>query len=490
MLIVVLLCSLILYFLITRWFHCYKFSQYLAKIPGPKPLPILGNIFLIKQCSDIFTVSKRLFEEYGGSFVLYLGPMPRLAICEPKTAEFVLSSQAIIDKSYEYNYFHDWLGTGLLTSTGNKWKSRRKLLTPTFHFQILEKYITIFNSQSDTLIETLNMKVDKEPFDIFPYITLCTLDIICEAAMGLKINAQKDSTSPYVMSVKDMCRIILERVFSPLKMVNFIYKFTSTYQQQTKALSIIHGFTNAIIRSRKANFVRKLANGTNDDGFAKRIAFLDLLLEYNLTDEAISEEVETFMFEGHDTTAAGISFALYCLSKNPDIQLTAVEELRRIFDDDNERAPTYQDLQEMKYLEMVIKESLRLYPPVPIFSRFLKEDVAFNGAILPKGLTLMVYTLFLHRDPHIFPDPEKFDPDRFLPENVASRSPYAYVPFSAGPRNCIGQRFAMLEMKSTISKMLRKFEILPVRDHEPDLCVEVILKSYNGLPIRIKPRCF
>ncbi|KAK5646952.1 hypothetical protein RI129_005416 [Pyrocoelia pectoralis] len=490
MLIVVLLCLFILYFLITRWFQFYQFNQYLVKIPGPKPLPILGNLFIIKQYSEVLTVSKRLIKEYGGSFVVYFGPMPRLVICEQKTAEFVLSSQTIIDKSYEYNYFHDWLGTGLLTSTSNKWKSRRKLLTPTFHFQILEKYITIFNSQSDTLIEMLKMKVDKDPFDIFPYITLCTLDIICEAAMGLKINAQKDSTSPYVMSVKDMCRIIFERAFSPFTMTNFTYKFTSTYKQQTKVLSIIHGFTNAIIRSRKANFVRKLANGTNDAGLTKRIAFLDLLLEYNLTDEAISEEVETFMFEGHDTTAAGISFALYCLSKNPDIQLAAVEELRRIFDDDNERASTYQDLQEMKYLEMVIKESLRLYPPVPTFSRVLKEDVAFNGAILPKGLALTVYTLFLHRDPHIFPNPEKFDPDRFLPENVASRSPYAYVPFSAGPRNCIGQRFAMLEMKSAISKMLRKFEILPVCDHEPDLCIEVILKSFNGLPIRLKPRCF
>ncbi|XP_031342172.1 uncharacterized protein LOC116170124 [Photinus pyralis] len=490
MLVVLITIVILCLYVILLWMNQMKYRKQLAQFPGPKPLPLLGNLLLLKSTADVVPVSMRVWKGILGSFIVYLGPQPRLVVCDPKTAEFVLSSTSIIDKSYEYSFFHDWLGTGLLTSTGQKWKSQRKLLTPAFHFQILEKYIKIFNRQSNTLIDMLKPKVENGPFDVFPLVTLCTLDIICEAAMGVQINAQKNSTSSYVLSVKEMCRIITERALSVTKMIHFLYKFTWAYQQQRKVLSILQGFTNSIIRSRKSTFTGRTLHERSDEGLSKRVAFLDLLLEYNLSDETVREEVDTFMFEGHDTTAAGISFTLYCLAKHPDVQRKVVEELRRIFYCDKDRAPTYKDVQEMKYLEMVIKESLRLYPPVPSFSRVLTQDVPFDESLLPKGLVLTLYPLLLHRDPTSFPDSEKFDPDRFLPENSATRSPYAYVPFSAGPRNCIGQRFAMVELKSTISNILRNFEILPVAGHEPELSLEVILKSYNGLRIQLKSRTF
>ncbi|KAB0797319.1 hypothetical protein PPYR_08313 [Photinus pyralis] len=490
MLVVLITIVTLCLYVILLWMNQMKYRKQLAQFPGPKPLPLLGNLLLFKSIADIVPVSIRVWKGIQQSFIIYLGPQPRLVVCDPKTAEFVLSSTTIIDKSYEYNFFHDWLGTGLLTSTGQKWKSRRKLLTPAFHFQILEKYVDVFNKQSNILVEKLKERVDAGPFDIFPYVALCTLDIICEAAMGVQINAQKNSTSSYVLSVKEMCRIITERALSVTKMIHFLYKFTWAYQQQRKVLSILQGFTNSIIRSRKSTFTGRTLHERSDEGLSKRVAFLDLLLEYNLSDETVREEVDTFMFEGHDTTAAGISFTLYCLAKHPDVQVQVVEELRTIFSGDKSRESTYQDLQEMKYLEMVIKESMRLYPPVPLFSRILNESASFNGALLPQGFVCALYVLQLHRNPDIFPDPEKFDPDRFLPENSKSRPPYAYVPFSAGLRNCIGQRFAILEMKATISKILRNFEILPVPDHEPQLSIEAILKSYNGLPIVLKARSF
>lgn len=490
MLVVLITIVTLCLYVIQLWMNQLKYRKQLAQFPGPKPLPLVGNLLLFKSIADIVPVATRVWKGILGSFIVYLGPQPRLMVCDPKTAEFVLSSASIIDKSYEYSFFHDWLGTGLLTSTGQKWKLQRKLLTPAFHFQILEKYIKIFNHQSNTLIDMLKLQVDNGPFDVFPCVALCTLDIICEAAMGVQIDAQKNSTSSYVSSVKEICHIITERAFSPTKIIHFLYKFTWAYQQQRKILSILHGFTNSIIRSRKSAVTRRTSNDRSDEGISNRVAFLDLLLEYGLNDETIREEVDTFMFAGHDTTAAGISFTLYCLAKHPDVQQKVIEELRRIFDGDNDKAPTYQDVQKMKYLEMVIKESLRLYPPVPAFSRVLTQDVSFDGSLLPKGLVLTLCPLFLHRDSKSFPDSEKFDPDRFLPKNSATRSSYAYVPFSAGPRNCIGQRFAMVELKSTISKILRNFEILPVAGHEPELCIAAVLRSSNGLPIQIKTRTF
>nr|CAD7416098.1 unnamed protein product [Timema poppensis] len=197
----------------------------------------------------------------------------------------------------------------------------------------------------------------------------------------------------------------------------------------------------------------------------KRRAFLDMLLEAAqdgeiMSDSDIREEVNTFMFEGHDTTASAISFSLTTLALHQDIQDKVVKELDSILGD-SDRDANYRDIQEMKYLEMVIKEILRLFPSVPAFVRNLQEDVELDGYTLPKGANITIGAFALHRDPEYFPDPEKFDPERFSPENSQGRHPYQYVPFSAGSRNCIGQRFAMLEMKSTVSKVLRTFKLLP-----------------------------
>ncbi|GFW21917.1 cytochrome P450 4c3 [Trichonephila clavipes] len=176
----------------------------------------------------------------------------------------------------------------------------------------------------------------------------------------------------------------------------------------------------------------------------KRQALMDLLLDQHingqqLTEEDITEEIDTFMFEGHDTTATAMNFSLYCIGLYPEVQRKIHEELDSIFGEDTERPVTRDDVRDMKYLECVIKESLRLYPSVPLIGRMLNEDFNHNGMVIPKGTALNFFIVSIHRNPEIFPNPEVFDPDRFSPENVVKRHPFAYLPFSAGPRNCIGR---------------------------------------------------
>lgn len=155
----------------------------------------------------------------------------------------------------------------------------------------------------------------------------------------------------------------------------------------------------------------------------------------------------------------------------------------------SDRSSTLKDLNDMKYLERVIKEGLRLYPAVPKVGRLLDEDVQLDEYKIPKGCIIGVHIYYLHRDERFFPDPEKFDPDRFLPENMAGRHPFAYIPFSAGSRNCIGQKFAMYEEKSVLSSIFRNYRLKSVDKREDVKIVsELILRPFSGINVTIERR--
>lgn len=143
----------------------------------------------------------------------------------------------------------------------------------------------------------------------------------------------------------------------------------------------------------------------------------------------------------------------------------------------------------MKHLERVIKESMRLYPPVPFIGRILSEDVQLDQYTLPKGTAIKLAIYYLHRDTRFFPEPETFDPSRFLPENTVSRHPYAYLPFSAGPRNCVGQKFAMYEEKSVLSSVIRNYKITSIEKRdEINLISELILRTHHGINVKLERR--
>jgi len=411
----------------------------------------------------------------------------------------LLCSSSHLDKSYEYGLTHSWLGLGLLTSTGDKWRSRRKLITPTFHFRILEEFLEVFNEQANILTSLLHKKGSAE-FDIFPSITACALDIICETAMGKKIEAQGCPTSEYVRALHRVLNLIQDRQKRPWTWNDTIYGLTPTGKDYAKNVSILHKFTNKVIQERKTGLDRTAVSdekGQNDDIFfksKKRLAFLDMLLMSTtedgqlLTDDDVREETDTFMFEGHDTTAAAMTWSVLEIGSHPEVQERVMEEIDSIFGD-SDRPATAQDLKELRYLECVIKETLRLYPSVPLFGRSLTEDADFGGVVVPKGTTVAVLTSVLHRDPEYFPDPERFDPDRFLPENSAGRHPYAFLPFSAGPRNCIGQKFALMEEKVVLSTLLRKFRIkTTVNPEDSGPAWELILRPSKGAMVKLTPR--
>lgn len=480
-----------------------RIKKIINKLPGPSPLPIIGNAHQLASGHAWYKIVEEFTRIYGqkGIFRLWLAPRPIVGIFRGPYVETLLSSTKHIDKSSDYDFLHPWLGTGLLTSTGRKWQMRRKQLTPTFHFNILNDFLHVFNKQADVLVNKLHGKANKGSIDIFQDVALCALDIICETAMGKTVEAQK-SDSDYVHAVYKMSSLTDRRIKNPLYWNNTLYNIIGEGKEYAKNLDILHNFTKTVINDRLKDFDLKksdligkeLKGETSSVGKKVRLAFLDMLLYMSdnltkLTIENIQEEVDTFMFEGHDTTAAATNWAIHLIGANPQVQAKVHDEMDRVFGNDRQRDITSEDLKELKYLENCVKEALRLFPSVPAFTRGIKEDMKIGDYTIPAGTTIVIVTTMLHRDPEVFPNPEEFDPDRFSLENAKGRHPYSYVPFSAGPRNCIGQKFAMMEEKVILAHVFRNFEVKSTQTRDGLRPYgDIILRPENGIYVEIKQR--
>ncbi|XP_038213205.1 cytochrome P450 4g15 [Zerene cesonia] len=518
------------------WYTYWRMSrrnlyELAEKITGPKGLPLIGNALEFTGGSaEIFQTMIKRSEEFDDSVIkVWIGPRLLVFLYDPRDVELILSSHVHIDKADEYKFFKPWLGNGLLISTGQKWRSHRKLIAPTFHLNVLKSFIDLFNANSRAVVEKL--KKETGEFDCHDYMSECTVEILLETAMGVSKSTQDRSGFEYAMAVMKMCDILHLRHTKIWLRPDFLFNFTQYAKLQNKLLDIIHGLTKKVIKKKKEEFksgkkpsavvtevVEKetepakttsveglsfgQSSGLKDDldvdddvGQKKRLAFLDLLLESAqggvvISDEEIKEQVDTIMFEGHDTTAAGSSFFLSAMGIHQDIQDKVVEELDSIFGD-SDRPATFQDTLEMKYLERCLMETLRMFPPVPIIARHLKQDITMpsNGKKVPAGSTVIIATYKLHRREDIYPNPDKFNPDNFLPERSANRHYYAFVPFSAGPRSCVGRKYAMLKLKIILSTILRNFRVYSdLKESDFKLQADIILKRAEGFKVRLEPR--
>ncbi|KAF8375734.1 hypothetical protein PRIPAC_82163 [Pristionchus pacificus] len=412
-----------------------------ARIPGDEGSFILGHVTQLGFdpqviASRIITKMNRENREIGHKLVKlwFLGENVYMPTCG-ETLKDILDSSEEITKGDEYAVFIPWLGRGLLTSTGDKWRSRRKMLTPTFHFSMLDGYVSTMNRHAKICVQLLEEKAGKE-VDMYSVVKMCALDIICEAAMGKELDSQHHPNQPYVAAILDLVKLGTEiaiKFYLHIKIVRQIVGIEKAYGE---AMVVAHAFTKTVIAER----ADALSRGEVE---RNKRAFLDMLLEQrekqNLSDEDIREEVDTFMFEGHDTTSAGLGWTIWCLANHPHVQERAYREVIEAFGDNCDLDIGREDMGKFAYLDRCIKEAMRIYPPVPFVSRQLTKDFPLGKYLLPVNSQVSISPFVVHRNESIYPNATQYDPDRFLPENVAARNAYDYIPFSAGPRNCIGQ---------------------------------------------------
>ncbi|KAF8796534.1 Cytochrome P450 4V2 like protein [Argiope bruennichi] len=464
-------------------------------MPGRKPsvfniLGDIGELIDFRHLGSTYSIHLKFMEilrnlnktfQKEHLFCVWILYTPFVFLVKADAVKEALSGNKMKEKSWVYKFAKPLFGYGLATSPHVTWKPRRKLLNRCFHPDILRGFLPVFNEHAQELVKVFR-ESENEFTEIFHTIALCALDTICETAFDVKLKTLENNESQYSNTVR--------RLYSFWLWPEVIAWNTPLGREAKVHLKFMREFTEKVIREKKERYL-SLGPGA-DKG--KRQALLDVLLklhlvEHELTEEDVKHEVDTFALAGHDTAAVTVTWALYLIGLNPDVQVKVHEELDRILGENIDKDVTEKDLNDLCYLDCVVKETLRLYPAVPAIGRIVEEDTTICGYTLPKGATCVFCSYLLHRDEDVFPDPEKFDPNRFLPENSIKIPEFAYIPFSAGPRNCIGYKFAAMEVKILLATILRNFTVESLEERDKVLPVmQVALHPSSPVYVKFRSR--
>ncbi|KAJ3655229.1 hypothetical protein Zmor_014365 [Zophobas morio] len=426
------------------------------------PLKRKENLGLRFQ--DYYDCMKSKGWKHGG---LFTGLTPMYLVIDLDYVKNIMTKdfQHFVDRGVYHNEKDDPLSAHLFAIGGQKWRNLRTKLTPTFTsgkmktmFQTLVDCIPNFTEKIES------DRVTQTPIDIKEALGCFTTDIIGSCAFGLECNTFKEENSPF----REYGRKV----------------FTSTRFRMVKSL-LVRNFPNGAkklgvkaVPPDVSNFFMKVVNDTiayrEKNNFSRK-DFMQLLIDLknnklvpengykydgnSLTTEEIAAQCFVFFLAGFETSSTTMTFALYELSNNHKIQDKVRDEINTVLGKHDGKI-TYEAIQEMKYMDLVINETLRKYPPLPILTRKCVKDykVPDEDIIIEKGTDIVIPVLAIHKDEDYYPDPEKFDPERFTEENKSKRHNYAHIPFGEGPRNCIGARFGLMQSKVGLTSLLRSYK--------------------------------
>ncbi|KAL4708412.1 hypothetical protein ACJJTC_019648 [Scirpophaga incertulas] len=503
-----------LYIFITAvllWVAIYRFRRrnmykFAAKIPSvDSELPVIGVAHtLTGNTEDIMsTLQSYTYTamKNGGLIRTWFSTFLYFLMVSPEDAEYILRN--CLEKDDIHRFIKPIIGNGGIYAPVSIWRRRRKILVPAFSPKIVENFVEVFSEQSQILTKQLGAQATKQKFSIWPYVSTYTLDSVCETALGVKINSQSSPDTPFLVCMNRILNLTCERIFHLWLQPDWLYKLFPQYKEHTKCQLKMHGFTDDVIKKKRLDIELQKESKSEtrsqlDLEEYKTKTFLDLLIEISgsengYTNEELREEVLTLTIAGTDTSAVAIGYTLKMLSKYPKIQEQVYNEIRDVFGD-SDRPLVKGDLVQLRYLERVIKETLRLFPPVPFIIRKIERDITLpSGTQLPGGSGLIVSIWGAHRDPKYWgPNADTFDPDRFLPERFNLTHSCSYMPFSQGPRNCIGYQYALMSIKTAITTILRTFKVVADPEDSPTphlrLKIDIMMKDVDGYQIALEKR--
>jgi cytochrome P450 len=418
-----------------------------ARPPGPRinlPLAVVGQLLPGLARFDPLAFGLNNARQFGDIAYYRVGPLRVYQLNHPDLARQILVEQheKFVKPRLVKQAFGPFAGEGLFTSDGALWKQQRKLMQPAFHYGRLAVYGGVTVAHAQALAASFR---DGAVRDVDADMTRLTLGIVVESLFGSDVSRDAERIGRAMVAVLDA---VNQRLNSPLKIPAWVP--TPRNVREKRALVKLDAILQRLIDERRAS------SASRDDLLSVLLAAVDDVSGTGMSDRQLRDEMMTLFLAGHETTANALAWTWYLLSRHPEVEATLLDELDRVLAG---RAPAFADLTRLPYTEMVVREAMRLYPPAPGFAREPIEDVVLGGYAVPKGSLVSVNTYALHRDPRFFPDPDRFDPERFAPGWEERIPRYAYLPFGGGPRVCIGNGFAMMEARLILAAIAREWRL-------------------------------
>lgn len=500
------------------WHFTKTFNHWTKRgVEFEKPVILFGNIkdrMLFRKSFHEFqldTYKKFKGLRYAG---LFEGKRPSLMLLDPELIKCVMvrDFEHFVDRPTFRLRSPDYIRNMLINLKGNDWKQVRQIMTPAFTSGKLRQMLSLVDQCGkqmeeyfDTNITKDNPKIELEMKD---FLGRFTLDVIATCAFGVESNSIKFPDSELICMMAKFSDIPLYKRLTLFAIILFIPMF---------ARFIPISFFNSTVMDYLERLVQKVTHVRRTED-VKRNDFLQLMIENQddtlsssdavirmkpvpvdetkqdtkqkawVSEGTVTAQSILFLIAGYETSSTLLTFACYQLSLNPDVQDKLRGQVLEILEK-HEGQCTYEALQEMTYLEMVLNETLRMHPPVARVDRHCTMNYTLPGSqvVIRVGESVNVPIMGLHYDPEYYPEPYKFDPERFTPEEKAKRSPYVFLPFGAGPRNCIGLRFAMLSTKLAMVHIIRKFKLVRSEKTKFEYSqYSMLLKPKDGIHLNVE----
>lgn len=456
--------------------HAYDISAAPAirkQPPRRKGLPILGDLLELRRLGTIPMLHQACME-LGDFFVVRNGVKDVYVVANPEYAEYVLQQNAKnYVKSTSYRRMRIVMGNGLLTSEGDLWRHHRKLIQPLFNRQWISSFademVTIIESQLQTWEAALGRR---QSVDVLADLDTLTLQLVSHTVLGT-------DTGERSMSLGRAADALLQYVEKRRWAVLSLPRSLPTPG------NLVASYHRRKIDRIAYEIIERQRNSTETNLVSKLLTARDPETGERMSDLEVRDHIATMLVAGHDTTAAALGWTLFLLASHEEVAKGLRAELDDVL---GSRVPTAEDLGRMDYLNKVVQESMRLFPPAWVIGRRSVQADTLGEYEIPANAAMSVCPYLLHRNPKHFRNPDEFDPEHFAPAAVATRPRFAFIPFGAGARVCIGNHLAMVEMKLCLAMLLRRFTVSVTQAYEPKLVPAITLGPRAGMPLRLSLR--
>jgi cytochrome P450 len=441
--------------------------------PGPRGVPILGMLPALRR--DPTGTFIHAAQRYGDVVYFKIANRRGFLITNPADVRHVLQDNARnYHKSPLYQKLRMSIGNGLLTSEDDFWLRQRRIAQPAFHRQRVAALAGVMaQSAREAAAQWDTYAAGGRPVDIAEEMMRLTRTVVLRALLG-------GDLGPYSSTVDHAWTVINEYIGESFWSFGFTERLPTAKNRRFQA-------ARATMRAAVDHVIEERRRHPSDsvDLLSMLLSARDEETGETMTDEQLRTEVTTFLLAGQETTSLTLTWTWYLLSQHPQARQRLEGELDAVLEG---RRPEYDDLANLPYTRMVVDEAMRLYPPAWVFSRQAMGDDQLSGYRLPKGWLAFVVPYVIHRLPAYWPNPAAFDPERFSPERSADRPKFAYIPFGAGPRQCIGNQFALIEAQLSVATLAQSYRLHLAPDQRVDAWPLITLRPRYGMSMVVERR--